>query len=167
MSLWPPPRSTRHSAKRRRSMIAGIATVFVLGSGLGTAAVWVLQGGGSAAGGSTVPESYAGTWRGEMSQVNEEGEHVVDWGAEVKLEEGAERGVSEWYTLDCRGSLTLTERTGDRLSFDYVETYDPQERCVDESQLVLVGGDSAGTLQARWSAVSHNGVPMTSTGTLR
>ncbi|QBI52586.1 hypothetical protein [Streptomonospora litoralis] len=168
MSLWPPPRSNRHSAKRRKSLVAGIVAVVVLGAGIGTAAVWVLQRDQAAtADGPAVPESYAGTWRGEMSQFNEEGEHIVDWGAEVKLEQGEERGVSEWYTLDCRGSLDLTERRGDRLTFDYVETYDPDERCVDESELVLDSGDSAGTLHARWSAVSHEGVPMTSTGTLR
>ncbi|GAA1762852.1 hypothetical protein [Streptomonospora arabica] len=168
MSLWPPPRSTRHSAKRRRSLIVGVLAVLLLGTGLGTAAVWALQRGDAAtADGSSVPESYAGTWRGEMSQVDEQGEHVVDWGAEVKLEQGEERGVSEWYTLDCRGSLDLTERTGDRLSFDYVETYDPGENCVDESELVLESGGSAGTLKARWTAVSHDGTPMTSTGTLR
>ncbi|MFD0775094.1 hypothetical protein ACFQZ2_14260 [Streptomonospora algeriensis] len=168
ISLWPPPRSTRHSAKRRRNLVLGLAAVLVLGSGAGSAAVWVMQREeASAAGGAAVPESYAGTWRGEMSQVNEGGQHVADWGAEVKLERGEERGVSEWYTFDCRGSLNLTERTGDRLAFDYVETYDPEERCVDESDLVLERGDSAGTLEARWTAVSHNGVPMTSTGTLR
>ncbi|KII00592.1 hypothetical protein LP52_00310 [Streptomonospora alba] len=166
ISLWPPPRSTRHSAKRRRNLILGLAAVLVLGSGMGSAAVWVMQRGGTADT-SAVPESYAGTWRGEMSQVNEDGQHVADWGAEVKLERGEERGVAEWYTFDCRGSLTLTERTGDRLAFDYVETYDPETRCVDESDLVLKRGGSAGTLEARWTAVSHNGVPMTSTGTLR
>lgn len=168
MSLWPPPRSTRHTAKRRKSLIAGIAAVAVLGIGAGTAAVWVLQRDGAAtAGGAAVPESYAGTWRGEMSQVDENGRHIVDWGAEVKLEQGEERGVSEWYTLDCRGSLTLTKRDGQRLTFDYVETYDPDETCVDESELVLDAGTSAGTLEAQWRAVSHDGVPMTSNGTLR
>lgn len=168
ISLWPPPRSTRHSAKRRRNLILGLAAVLVLGSGVGSSAVWVMQrGAASTADGSAVPESYAGTWRGEMSQVNEAGQHVADWGAEVKLERGEERGVAEWYTFDCRGSLDLTERTDGRLAFHYVETYDPEERCVDESDLVLERGGSAGTLEARWTAVSHNGVPMTSTGTLR
>ncbi|MBV2362768.1 hypothetical protein KUM37_05330 [Streptomonospora sp. NEAU-YY374] len=164
LSLYPPPRSTRHTARRRRSVVLAVAVVVVLGAGLG-AVLWALRG--TAAGDSTVPESYAGTWRGEMSQVDDNGDHVTDWGAEIKLEQGEERGVSEWYTFDCRGSLSLSERDGGRLVFDYVETYDPDERCVDESRLVLTSGDAAGTLSAEWTAVSHSGVTMTSTGTLR
>nr|WP_067963159.1 hypothetical protein [Nocardiopsis trehalosi] len=166
MSLWPPPRSTRHAARRRRHvLVAGVAGLVLVGAAGGTAA-WLLRPGPEQVAGASVPHSYAGTWSGDMSQQDDEGHHVTDWQVEVKLESGVERGSAE-YSLDCRGSLTLNDRDGDRLSFDYVETYDLDDRCIDESVLVLEPGSATGTLSARWEAVSHDGVPMTSTGTLR
>nr|WP_246422205.1 hypothetical protein [Nocardiopsis mwathae] len=168
MSLWPPPRSSRHSGKRRRSaLFLGAAAVLLLG-GVGGAA-WALRGDSEppVATETSVPDSHAGTWTGTMIQRNADGDHILDWDAQVKLESGAERGVAVWTTLNCRGSLTLTTRDGDRLVFDYVETYDPDSRCIDESELVLRPGQINGTLEATWNAVSHDGTAMTSRGTLR
>ncbi|WP_017592790.1 hypothetical protein [Nocardiopsis potens] len=171
MSLWAPPRSTRHSAARRRRgrVIAIAAAAAVLLGGAGAAAYWGLASGPGEeeAAGAGVSDSFAGSWRGDMSQQDESGAHVTDWGAEVRLESGEERGSSEWYTLNCRGSLTLSERTGDGFVFDYVETYDPDDRCVDSSVLRLSPGAAEGTLEARWEALSHDGTEMVSTGTLR
>ncbi|CAM3583409.1 hypothetical protein NOGI109294_03775 [Nocardiopsis gilva] len=167
MSLWPPPRSSRHNSKRRRGAIvmSGVA-VLLLGAAGGAA--WALRDRvDTPMTEASVPDSYAGTWSGEMSQQDADGNHILDWDAQVKLESGAESGVSVWATLNCRGSLTLTERHGDRLVFDYVETYDPDARCIDESELTLTPGGTTGTLEATWNAVSHDGTPMTSTGTLR
>ncbi|MDA8369580.1 MAG: hypothetical protein M0026_06885 [Nocardiopsaceae bacterium] len=166
MSLWPPPRSTRHSGKRRRGLLlAALAAVLLVGVGVG-AAVWALQSRpDTSAAETSVPDSYAGTWSGEMAQVDDDGKHVTEWGVKVKLESGMERGVAE-YTLNCRGSLTMVEQDGDRLVFDYVETYDRDDRCIDESELILEPGSSAEELEAQWNAVSHDGTPMTSTGTL-
>ncbi|RCV55850.1 hypothetical protein DEF23_07535 [Marinitenerispora sediminis] len=167
MSLWPPPRSARHSGRRRRTLLAAAAAVVAVVLVGGVAAWLLLRPSAGADDGTGVPESFAGSWSGEMAQTDESGAHVVDWGATVKLTAGSEHGSAEWFTLNCRGSLTLTERAEDRLSFDYVETYDPDQRCIDEVELILEPGVRAGTLQARWEAVSHDGTPMTSTGTLR
>ncbi|GAB3487711.1 hypothetical protein [Nocardiopsis coralliicola] len=165
MALYAPPRSTRHSAaKRRRARlwVLAAAALAVLAAA-GAAAFVLLSGDG---GEEPVPDPFVGSWRGDMSQESAAGGHVTDWGAEVVLESGEERGSSEWYSLNCRGSLTLQERSEDRLVFDYTETYDPQDRCVDSSELVLTpAGDDV--LEARWEAVSHDGTTMISTGMLR
>ncbi|WP_017541837.1 hypothetical protein [Nocardiopsis halophila] len=169
MSLYPPPRSTRHTARRRRGgMIAAVAAgaaALLVG---GVLVVLALRPDPqeTPAESASVPDSFAGTWQGKMIQEDEAGEHVTDWDARVRLETGEERGSSEWYTLECRGSLTLQERGESRLVFDYVETYDAEDRCVDESRLVLTTGGADGTLDARWEATSHDGTTMISTGTL-
>lgn len=169
MSLYPPPRSTRHTARRRKGWMvaAAVAGGAVVVAG-GTAAALVLGRGAEQdpGPGTSVPDTFAGTWEGKMIQEDEAGEHVTDWDARVRLETGAERGSSEWFTLDCRGSLTLQERDGSRLVFDYVETYDSDDRCVDTSTLTLTEGGADDTLDARWEATSHDGTTMISTGTL-
>nr|WP_046471081.1 hypothetical protein [Allosalinactinospora lopnorensis] len=170
MSLWPPRRSTRHSGKRRRRGAAVIAAAAVLLAGTGGGvAVWAWRSAseGSSTEEASVPGPFAGTWSGRMSQEDAEGDHVIDWGTRVELEAGAKRGSSEWYTLDCRGGLALSGQEEDRLFFDYVETYDPEDRCVDEAELVLRAGEDEGELEAKWSATSQEGTSMTSTGTLR
>ncbi|MFC4560481.1 hypothetical protein ACFO4E_01290 [Nocardiopsis mangrovi] len=167
MSLWPPPRSTRHSAKRRKTIIVAALVGALIGLAAVGSVAWALRAGsGGPDTGGSVPDSHAGTWSGDMSQEDDEGRHVTDWHVQIKLESGEERGSAD-YSMDCRGSLTLREREGDRLVFDYVETYDRDGRCIDESELYLEPGSSADVLDARWEAVSHDGVPMTSTGTLR
>ncbi|GAA3722579.1 hypothetical protein GCM10022205_02800 [Spinactinospora alkalitolerans] len=168
MSLWPPPRSTRHSTNRRRRALVAAITGAVLALVAGcVAVVWALSPGTEPDDGTGVPAAYAGTWSGEMSQRNEAGEHVVDWGASLKLEAGSQRGTAEWFTLDCRGTITLTERTDEGLAFDYVETYDPEQRCIEEVSLSLRRGASEETLEAEWVAPSHDGTLMTSTGNLK
>lgn len=166
MSLWPPPRSNRHNGKRSRRgvLVAVVAGVLLLAGTTGAAVLGLEWRSSTVEDG--VPESYAGSWRGEMSQRDEAGNHVVDWGAEITLEPGAQRGSAEWFTLNCRGSLKLTERDGQDVVFEYAETYDPEKHCVDESELELRPGDDDSELQARWNAVSHDGTSMISTGTL-
>ncbi|PSK97346.1 hypothetical protein CLV63_10864 [Murinocardiopsis flavida] len=165
MSLWPPPRSTRHSGKRRKGVLIAIAAVLVVLAG-GAAAAWVLNPGDEPGPvGDGVPAAFAGSRVGEMAQVDEQGKPVTDWTAAVDLKEGAHRGSAEWRTFNCRGSLTLTEKDGARLSFDYVETYDPDNRCVDEATLTLAAG-SGDAVEAEWLAESHDGTMMTSTGAL-
>ncbi|MFC7327648.1 hypothetical protein [Marinactinospora rubrisoli] len=166
MSLWPPPRSARHNGRRRRAVVVGAAAAAVL-LAAGGAAAWLFLRPSSGDDGTGVPESFAGAWSGEMAQTDESGAHVVDWGATVRLTAGSDTGSAEWFTLNCRGSLTLAERAEDRLVFDYVETYDPEQRCIDEVELTLEPGVRAGSLEARWVAVSHDGTTMTSTGSLR
>lgn len=116
---------------------------------------------------TSVPDSLAGTWSGQMVQEEADGDHVIDWNTEIKLEGGAERGSSEWTTMNCRGTLTLAERVRDRMVFDYVETYDPNDNCVDEAELTLWQGNAEEEIEARWKATSHTGTSMISTGTLR
>ncbi|MBB4929869.1 hypothetical protein F4561_000689 [Lipingzhangella halophila] len=137
--------------------------------GGGAAAAWALNDSAEErpVEGASVPDSFAGTWSGRMVQEEADGDHVIDWDTRIKLEGGVERGSSEWYTLDCRGSLTLAERDGDRLVFDYVETYDPEDHCVDEAELTLRPGGSEGEIAAKWNATSEGDTPMISTGTLR
>ncbi|TDQ54754.1 hypothetical protein [Actinorugispora endophytica] len=174
MSLWPPPRSTRHSNRRARGMLVVAAAVLgglvVVGGGV----AWALFPEGEAdadeagAGGEGgIPAAYAGNWSGEMSQHDEAGEPVVDWGASLKLDEGTGRGSADWFTLGCRGSVTLVEDTGDSLVFEYAETYDPENHCIDETILTLSPGAGGGTLEAEWVATSRSGTVMTSVGTLK
>ncbi|GAB3207753.1 hypothetical protein SAMN02745673_04071 [Marinactinospora thermotolerans DSM 45154] len=164
MSLWPPPRSTRHAGRRRRSMLLmGVAAGAAL-LAAGGVTVWALSSGGDDATG--VPAAYAGEWSGEMSQHDQDGTHVADWEATVHLEAGAERGSSQFVSLGCRVSLELTAREDDRIVFDYVETYDGDERCIDSGTLELRPGAEEGTLEAEWGASSHSGSHMTSTGTM-
>lgn len=168
MSLWPPPRSTRHSNRRGRVLLVVSASLLGLGVVAGGAAWSVLSEEkpvAEAVGG--IPEEYAGSWSGEMSQYNEAGELVVNWGASLKLDEGTDRGSADWFTLNCRGSVTLVGRSGDGLVFEYAETYDPENRCIDESVLTLSRGAAEGTLAAEWRATSRSGTVMTSTGILK
>ncbi|RNL78204.1 hypothetical protein EFW17_23310 [Halostreptopolyspora alba] len=169
MSLRPPRRSTRQRDRRRRRGPWLLSLVAALVVGGGAAVAWVLSPDTDerAVEGASVPDSFAGTWSGRMVQQEAGGDHVIDWDTRIKLEGGAERGSSEWYTLNCRGSLTLAEHEGDRMSFDYVETYDPEDHCVDEAELTLWPGGSEGEIEARWDALSDSGTPMVSTGTLR
>ena len=50
--------------------------------------------------------------------------------------------------------------------FDYAETYDPEDRCIDTSMLTLTQR-VPGTLEATWEGISREGTVMTSTGTLK
>ncbi|WP_344970341.1 hypothetical protein [Salinactinospora qingdaonensis] len=165
MSLWPPPRSARHAHRRRKvALLTAVATVLVLV--IVTGVVLLLPG--SPPGESTgVPAAYAGSWSGEMSQEDEQGRHIVDWNAQLQLEAGAQRGTANWSSLDCRGSLKLTERGDDHLTLNYSETYDPAQHCIDTVTLTLRPGAAGDTLRAEWVATSHSGTLMTSTGTLR
>ncbi|WP_285757605.1 hypothetical protein [Nocardiopsis ansamitocini] len=168
MSLWPPPRSTRHSNRRPKILLGAAAGLVVLLAAAGVT-TWALLPGEEAAAPlrEAIPDPYTGSWSGEMSQRDAEGALVIDWGAKLKLDAGTNRGSADWFTLGCRGSVTLTENTGDSLVFDYVETYDPDNRCVDESVLTLTLGSAPDTLEAQWVAVSHGGTQMTSEGTLK
>ncbi len=168
MSLWPPPRSNRHSGKRRRrfTRLAVVTFALVLAAG-GTAAAWTLWG-PSDEGPATVtsdPEEFVGSWSGRMNQVDTDGRPVAEWDAEVRIEDGAERGTSSWTTFSCSGTLELSARDGDRLVYTYTEIADPDERCVDEAELTL-WPDSGPGLNAEWASITSEGTRMVSTGTL-
>ncbi|CAL9535633.1 hypothetical protein SUDANB121_04150 [Nocardiopsis dassonvillei] len=167
LSLWSPPRSVQGSARRRRritGLAVGAAAVLLIAGG--TAAAWALIGGEAEdVPGAGVPaEEFVGSWAGEMTQVDTEGEHVADWHAEVRIEEGAERGSTAWTTFTCSGTLELSAADNDRRVYTYTETADPEERCVDDAELtVWPGGDG---LKAEWSSVTREGTRMVSTGVL-
>ncbi len=169
MSLWPPPRSTRHTGRRRRQFtkVAVVAAALLL-LGAGSFAAWTYVGD---AGADTVtatadPEEFVGSWSGQMNQVDTEGEPVAVWEAQVRIEEGAERGSTAWTTFSCSGTLELSARDGDRLVYAYTETSDPEDRCVDESELTLWPVSDGDGLNAEWSSVTREGTRMVSTGTL-
>lgn len=169
MSLWPPPRSTRHTGRRRRQFARTAVTL---------AALLLIGGGGFVAWShldgareDTVttmsdPEEFVGAWSGRMSQVDTDGRPVAEWDAEVRIEEGAERGSTAWTTFSCSGTLELSARDGDRLVYAYTETSDPDDRCVDESELTLWPASEGVRLNAEWSSVTREGTRMLSTGLL-
>ncbi|MDE3721164.1 hypothetical protein PWG71_07165 [Nocardiopsis sp. N85] len=166
LSLWPPPRSVQGSARRRRQLtglLVGTAAVLLIAGG--TAAAWVLIGDDTEkASDTTVPaEAFVGSWAGEMTQVDTDGGHVADWHAEVRIEEGAEQGSTAWTTFTCSGTLRLTAADNDRRVYTYTETADPEERCVDEAELIVWPDGDTG-LKAEWSSVTREGTRMTSTG---
>ncbi len=169
LSLWPPPRSTRHSSRRRRQLTVFAAVVLVgllIGGG---ATAWALlsDDAGEDADESTAPaDSFSGSWSGEMVQVDTAGEHVADWHAEVRIEEGAERGSTVWTTFSCSGTLALSAADNDRRVYAYTELTDPDERCVDEAELT-VWPTTDGGLRAEWSSITREGTRMVSTGDLR
>ncbi|WP_017613642.1 hypothetical protein [Nocardiopsis salina] len=170
MSLWPPPRSTRHTGRRRRkATVAAVVLVLLLLLGAGGYALWafVLDGEGAApaADGEAPVTDFEGSWSGRMAQVDTDGEPVAEWDAQVRIEEGAERGSTAWTTFTCSGTLELSAREGDRLVYAYTETSDPQDRCVDQSELT-VRPDGDGGLDAEWASVTDGGTRMVSTGTL-
>ena len=113
MSLWPPPRSTRHSGRRRRQLtVLGIvlsALLLVVGGG---AAIWVfVPVSEEDMGGQEVSlDDYEGSWSGRMHQVDTEGEPVAEWEAQVRIEKDAERGSTAWTTFSCSGTLDLSAR---------------------------------------------------------
>ncbi|MFE9242599.1 hypothetical protein [Nocardiopsis sp. NPDC006938] len=168
MSLWPPPRSNRHTGRRRRQVArtaVALAALVLLGGG-GYAAWSHLDGARE----DTVttmsdPEAFVGAWSGRMSQVDTDGTPVAEWDAEVRIEDGAQRGSTAWTTFSCSGTLDLSARDGDRLVYSYTETADPQDRCVDESELTLWPGPD-GRINAEWSSVTREGTRMVSTGIL-
>ncbi|WP_159940362.1 MULTISPECIES: hypothetical protein [unclassified Nocardiopsis] len=168
LSLWPPPRSTRHSGRRRRqiAVLAAVAlTVVVVGGG---ATAWALLSDGAeeaADEGGAPADVFVGSWSGEMVQVDTEGEHVADWHAEVRIEEGAERGSTAWTTFSCSGTLVLSAADNDRRVYAYTETADPEERCVEDAELT-VWPDADGGLKAEWSSITREGTRMISTGDL-
>ncbi len=170
MSLWPPPRSTRHSNRRSRLvLVVGAAAAVVLAAVGG--ALWALwpepePEPEQPAVSEGIPEEYAGSWSGEMAQHDENGEPVTEWIVRLKLDEGTDRGSADLLPLDCRGTVVLTEQTETSLVFDYAETYDPEDHCIDESVLTL-SQQVPGTLEAEWVGTSREGTVMTSTGTLK
>lgn len=167
LSLWPPPRSTKHSGKRRRGrIIVGVSAALLLAAG-GTAA-WVLAAPPeeTVIEGARSPESFVGSWAGEMIQRDTEGSFVADWRAEIVIHPGAERGRSSWPTFGCSGVLELSAHDGDRMVYEYTESADPDDRCVDSAELTLTPGADETVLQAEWVAISREGNRMTSTGTV-
>lgn len=167
LSLWPPPRSARHHGRRRRQILvlaAGVVALLLLGGGV---SAWALLGGADDPADEPVApaEDFVGAWSGEMSQVDTEGRHVADWHAEVRIEEGAERGSTAWTTFACSGTLVLSAGDNDRRVYAYSETADPEDRCVDEAELTVRSAGS-GVLKAEWSSVTHEGTRMISTGDL-
>ncbi|WP_435107528.1 hypothetical protein [Nocardiopsis synnemataformans] len=167
LSLWPPPRSTRHSGRRRRQFtVLGAVALAVLLVGGGATAWALLADGEEAPQEAAAPaEEFVGAWAGEMVQVNTEGQHVADWHAEVRIEEGAERGSTAWTTFTCSGTLVLSAGDNDRRVYAYTETADPEDRCVDEAELTL-SPVADGGLRAEWSSITDEGTRMTSTGPL-
>ncbi|MGW5878443.1 hypothetical protein ACWFMI_18025 [Nocardiopsis terrae] len=169
MSLWPPPRSTRHSGRRRRQFTKAAVTVAALaliGGGVFVARAYLDGSGDDTVTATSDPDEFVGSWSGRMDQVDTEGDPVAEWDAQVRIEEGAERGSTAWTTFSCSGTLELSARDGDRLVYSYTETSDPEDRCVDESELMLWPVPNGGGLEAEWSAVTHEGTRMISTGTL-
>lgn len=169
LSLWPPPRTVRTNARRRRQIGAGIAAgLAVLLVAGGAAAVWALSGDSEEETPAVTvgAEVFVGSWSGEMVQTDTEGNHVADWHAEVRIEEGAERGSTAWTTFNCSGTLALTAADNDRRVYTYTETADPEERCVDESELTVWPASEGKGLEAEWSSVTREGTRMVSTGPL-
>lgn len=167
MALWPPPRSTRHSGRRRRQItVLSIALLVLLLIVAGGAAVWafVLDGEEDTNDQEVSLEVYEGSWSGSMQQVDTEGEPVAEWDAEVRIEEDAERGSTAWTTFSCSGTLNLSAREGDRLVYSYTETSDPEDRCVDESELTVWPVEDG--LNAEWVSITAEGTRMVSTGVL-
>ena len=169
LSLWPPPRSTRHSGRRRRQVTvvsAVVLAVLVLAGGIAAALTLTADdvGDEGAEAGQTHLDAFVGSWAGEMVQVDTEGDYVADWHAEVRIEDGAERGSTAWTTFACSGTLEQTAAEGDRLVYTYTETADPQDRCVDTAELTVSPDD--GGLAAEWSSVTREGTRMISTGLL-
>lgn len=167
LSLWSPPRSVQGSARRRRritGLVVGAAAVLLIAGG--GAAAWALIGDGAEdlPGAGAAAEDFVGSWAGEMTQVDTEGAHVADWHAEVRIEEGAERGSTAWTTFTCSGTLELTAADNDRRVYTYTETADPEERCVDDAELTVWPASDG--LKAEWSSVTREGTRMTSTGIL-
>lgn len=164
LSLWPPPRSSRHNGRRRRQitvLVAIVLAALLIGGG---ATAWALLADDEPAQEAVAPaEDFVGAWSGEMVQVNTQGQHVADWHAEVRIEEGAERGSTAWTTFACSGTLALSAGDNARRVYVYTETADPQERCVDEAELT-VWPSAGGGLKAEWSSVTDEGTRMTSTG---
>ncbi|WP_017570815.1 hypothetical protein [Nocardiopsis halotolerans] len=164
LSLWPPPRSSRHNNRRRRQigvLVSVVLAVLLVGGG---ATAWALLANGEPAQEAVAPaEDFVGAWSGEMVQVDTEGEHVADWHAEVRIEEGAERGSTAWTTFACSGTLVLSAGDNARRVYVYTETADPQKRCVDDAELT-VWPSADGGLRAEWSSVTDEGTRMTSTG---
>lgn len=168
ISLWPPPRSTRHSGRRRRqvTVVGTVVLVLLLLTG-GTVAAWsFLAGDDDDSTSSPSVDEFVGSWSGDMSQVNTEDAHVADWHAQVRIEEGAERGSTAWTTWSCSGTLELTARDGDRLVYGYTETSDPDNRCVDEAELTVWPNPDGDGLKAEWASVTAEGTEMFSTGVL-
>ena len=167
MALWPPPRSTRHSGRRRRQITVLstvlLALLLIVGGG---AAVWafVLDGQEDTGGQEVSLDDYEGSWAGRMHQVNTEGEPVAEWDAQVRIEEGAERGSTAWTTFSCSGTLDLSAREGDRFVYGYTETSDPEDRCVDEAELTVWPAENG--LNAEWVSITAQGTRMVSTGVL-
>lgn len=169
MSLWPPPRSNRHSGRRRRkATITAVILVFLLLLGAGGYALWTFVAEDTAApsGDNDAPVSdFEGSWAGQMEQVDTDGAPVAEWDAQVRIEEGAERGSTAWTTFSCSGTLELSARDGDRLVYAYTETSDPQDRCVDDSELTVWPNEDGG-LDSEWASVTDDGTRMVSTGVL-
>ncbi|WP_150239343.1 hypothetical protein [Nocardiopsis quinghaiensis] len=169
MSLWPPPRSTRHNGRRRRQVtVLAVAVSAVLLAG-GGATAWALLAGiadEDPEEAAAPAEEFVGSWAGEMVQVDTEGDHVADWHAEVRIEEGAERGSTAWTTFSCSGTLVLSAGDNNRRVYAYTETADPQDRCVDEAELTVWPAADGGGLRAEWSSVTREGTRMISTGDL-
>lgn len=167
LSLWPPPRSTRHSGRRRRQFTALAVIVPTALLIVGGAAGWALlvDTDGSTDEDSALAEAFVGSWSGEMVQVDTEGEHVADWHAEVRIEEGAERGSTAWTTFSCSGTLELSAGDNDRRVYTYTETADPEDRCVDEAELTVWPAADGG-LKAEWVSITREGTRMLSTGDL-
>jgi hypothetical protein len=169
LSLWPPPRSTRHASRRRRQLtvVAAVVVAAVVLAG-GIAAALTLVGDGPQDDATPADQvdvdAFVGSWAGEMVQVDTEGEYVADWHAEVRIEEGAERGSTAWTTFTCSGTLEQSAAEGERLVFTYTETADPEDRCVDDAELTVTPDD--GGLAAEWSSVTREGTRMVSTGRL-
>lgn len=169
MSLWPPPRSNRHSGRRRRKVtITAVILLSLLLLGAGGYSLWtfVLEETAAPSGEEDAPVSdFEGSWAGQMRQVDTDGTPVAEWDAQVRIEEGAERGSTAWTTFSCSGTLELTAREGDRLVYAYTETSDPQDRCVDDSELTVWPNDRGG-LDSEWASVTDGGTRMVSTGVL-
>lgn len=169
MALWPPPRSTRHSGRRRRkATTTAVILVLLLLLGAGGYALWtfVLDETAAPTGEGDAPVSdFEGSWSGQMRQVDTDGTPVAEWDAQVRIEEGAERGSTAWTTFSCSGTLELSARDGDRLVYAYTETSDPQDRCVDDSELTVWPNEGGG-LDSEWASVTDGGTRMVSTGVL-
>ncbi|NYH51852.1 MULTISPECIES: hypothetical protein [Nocardiopsis] len=169
LSLWPPPRSSRHNGRRRRQVIASVAISLAVLLAGGGATAWALLGddaGETPEQAAAPAEEFVGSWAGEMVQVDTEGDHVADWHAEVRIEEGAERGSTAWTTFSCSGTLTLSAGDNNRRVYVYTETADPEERCVDEAELTVWPVADRDGLRAEWSSITREGTRMISTGDL-
>src|SRR5690606_3046501 len=168
MSLWPPPRSARHNNRRPKLPL-------ILGVGVGVVVLAVMVGSllwgeeepepeePPAVVTDGIPEEYAGSWSGEMSQHDEEGNLVADWVVQLKLDAGTDRGSAELLPFHCRGSIVLTEQTAESLVFDYAQIYGSEDCCIKACTLSL-GHRARVTIEATWEGISHGGHVRTSTG---